>query len=251
VPVVISNEARDAVNPLKDMTAAILAGGLGSRLQPVVSDRPKALAEIRGRPFLMYLFDQLIAAGVGDAVLCTGYLGDHIDRMFGKSYGTLRLVYSHEPEPLGTAGALRLALPLLNSDSVLVMNGDSYCQANLQKFALWHDRCRANASLLLTEVSDTRRFGRVQVGADGTVTAFEEKSKEDGPGWINSGVYLLARPILTEVPVARPVSLEREILPGWIGRGLYGFCNKARFVDIGNPESYAQAQFFFGTGLEG
>ncbi|MGB7948649.1 MAG: sugar phosphate nucleotidyltransferase, partial [Candidatus Binatia bacterium] len=212
---------------------------------------PKALAEIRGRPFLTYLFDQLIAAGVRDTVLCTGYLGDQINRMFGKSYATLRLIYSQEPAPLDTAGALRLALPLLNSDSVLVMNGDSYCQANLQEFRVWHDRCRAKASLLLTEVSDTRRFGRVQVGADGAVTAFEEKGKENGPGWINAGVYLLARHMLTEVPVARRVSLEREMLPAWIGRGLYGFCNKARFVDIGNPESYAQAQFFFGTGLEG
>jgi NDP-sugar pyrophosphorylase family protein len=233
------------------VTAAILAGGLGSRLQPVVSDRPKALAEIRGRPFLSYLFDQLIAAGVRDAVLCTGYLGEQINRMFGKSYGTLRLMYSRESTPLDTAGALRLALPLLNSDFVLVMNGDSYCEANFQEFRLWHDCCRANGSLLLTEVSDTRRFGRVQVRADGAVTAFEEKGKENGPGWVNSGVYLLARHMLTEVPAARPVSLEREILPGWIGRGLYGFCNRARFVDIGNPESYAQAQLFFGTGLEG
>jgi NDP-sugar pyrophosphorylase family protein len=171
--------------------------------------------------------------------------------MFGKSYETLRLMYSREPAPLDTAGALRLALPLLNSDCVLVMNGDSYCQANFQEFRLWHDRCRAHASLLLTKVSDTRRFGRVQVGADGAVTAFEEKGKKDGPGWINSGVYLLARPMVTEVPVARPVSLEREVLPGWIGRGLYGFCNKARFVDIGNPESYARAQLFFATGLKG
>ena len=241
----------DAVNDLGDVTAAILAGGLGSRLQPVVADRPKAMAEVQGRPFLTYLFDQLIGGGVRDAVLCTGYLGDHIKRSFGESYETLRLTYSREPTALGTAGALRLALPLLNSDPVLVMNGDSYCQADLQRFRIWHDRCCAKASLLLTEVSDTRRFGRVQVDGDGAVSAFSEKGKEDGPGWINAGVYLLDRCVLTEVPMARPVSLEREVLPGWIGRGLYGFCNRARFVDIGNPESYAEAQIFFRAGLEG
>src|SRR3989338_6029269 len=111
---------------LSGVTVAILAGGLGTRLRSVIADRPKVLAEVRGRPFLTYIFDQLIAASIKYAVLCTGYLGEKVCDRFGDSYGSLRLAYSQEPSPRGTAGALRLALPLFKSDSVLVMNGDSY-----------------------------------------------------------------------------------------------------------------------------
>jgi NDP-sugar pyrophosphorylase family protein len=129
------------------------------------------------------------------------------------------------------------------------MNGDSYCEANLKKLCVWHGRRRANATLLLTKVSDTQRFGRVLLGADGTVTDFEEKPGENGHGWINAGIYLLNRPLLKEIPANRAVSLEREVFPTWIGRGLCGFPSEARFVDIGTPEAYASAQSFFATGV--
>ena len=231
-----------------ELTTAILAGGLGSRLRTVVAGRPKALAEVGARPFLAYLFDQLVAAGARDVVLCTGYLADSIRSLFGESYGTLCLRYSRESTPLGTAGALRLALPLFKSDPVLVMNGDSYCGANLAKFCLWHAARRSNATLLLTKMSHTERFGQVQVGPDGKVTAFQEKGGGQRPGWINAGIYLITRDWLEEIPRDRAVSLEREVFPTWIGRGLYGFQSEARFVDIGTPESYAGAQSFFDTG---
>src|SRR5215210_9346159 len=102
---------------LGDVTAVILAGGLGTRLRSAVADRPKVMAEIHGRPFLAYLLDQLFAAGVGRVVLCTGYMGEQVSSFFGESYGPLRLTYSRESAPLGTGGALRLALPHLDSDT--------------------------------------------------------------------------------------------------------------------------------------
>jgi len=234
---------------LTAVTAAILAGGLGSRLRPVVSGRPKALANIGERPFLTYLFDQLLAAGAREVVLCTGYLGDQIRMILGESYNTLRLNYSQESTPLGTAGALRLALPLLDSNPVLVMNGDSYCDVNIREFWFWHDGRHSNATLLLTKVFDTERFGQVKVDTDGKVTDFREKGSGQGSGWINAGIYLLNRDLLEEIPVNRAVSLEREIFPSWIGRGLCGFQSEARFIDIGTPEAYAKAQSFFATGL--
>ncbi len=212
------NVRRPAVLELTAVTAAILAGGLGSRLRPAVSGRPKALANIGEKPFLTYLFDQLVAAGAKDVVVCTGYLGDQIQMIFGKSYDRLRLNYSRELTPLGTAGALRLALPLFNSNPVLVMNGDSYCDANLREFWLWHGARHARATLLLSKVLDTDRFGQVQVDRDGKVTDFKEKSSGQGPGWINAGIYLLSRDLLEEIPTNRPVSLEREIFPAWTGR---------------------------------
>lgn len=242
-------EKPGTVPELADVTAAILAGGLGNRLRSVVADRPKVLADIRGRPFLAYLLDQLVAEGIGDVVLCTGYLGDQIEAVFGKSYRSLRLSYSQESVPLGTAGALRLALPLFKSNPVLVMNGDSFCEANLKSFWVWHWTRRANATLLLTKISDTRRYGRVQPGADGTVTYFEEKGSGNEPGWINAGIYLFDPHLLLEIPANGTVSLEREVFPAWVGRGLYGFQTEARFLDIGTPEAYASAELFFAGGM--
>ena len=231
------------------LTAAILVGGLGSRLRPVVSGLPKALANVGERPFLTYLFDQLVAAGAKDVVLCTGYLGDQIRMIFGKSYDTLRLNYSQESTPRGTAGALRLALPLFNSNPVLVMNGDSYCDANIREFWVWHDRRHSNATMLLTKIIDTERFGQVKVDTDGKITDFKEKGSGQGSGWINAGIYLLNRDLLEEIPANRAVSLESEIFPTWVGRDLYGFQSEARFMDIGTPEAYASAQSFFAAGL--
>lgn len=248
-PEMSSPDLRQGAAKLEFTTIAILAGGLGSRLRPAVAGRPKALASVGARPFLVYLFDQLVAAGAKDVVLCTGYLGDPIRIMFGESYGPLHFSYSQESTPLGTAGALRLALPLFKSNPVMVMNGDSYCEASLGEFWLWHASRRSNATLILTKSLDTERFGQVQVAPDGKVTAFKEKGSEESPGWINAGIYLISRDWLEEIPVHRAVSLEREVFPLWIGRGLYGFQTESRFVDIGTPESYASAQSFFATGF--
>lgn len=227
------------------VTAAILAGGLGTRLRSIVADRPKVLAEVRGRPFLAYLLDQVATAGVKTAVLCTGYLGEQVRETFGDTYRSLCLFYSQESSPLGTAGALRLALPLFKSDTVLVMNGDSFCETNLGALWTWHCAREAAATLRLIEVVDTKRYGRVQVDADGRVFGFGEKDGTSAPGWINAGIYLLKRHLLQAIPTSGAVSLEREIFPTWISRGLYGYQSAGRFLDIGTPEAYATTEQFF------
>lgn len=226
---------------LGDVVAAILAGGLGTRLKNVVSDRPKALACVAGRPFLAHQFEQLASAGVRRVVLCTGHRAEQVSSAFGDRYGELRLDYSHERTPLGTGGALRLALPLLASDNVLVLNGDSYCEADLLAFARWHFTRQAGASMLLTHVDDMSRFGRVTFDPEGAIVGFEEKGAHHGAGWINAGVYLIRRSWLYDVAGDRPVSLEREVFPSWIGRGFCGYASEGRFIDIGTPESYAAA----------
>lgn len=229
-----------------DVTAVILAGGLGRRLRPLVADRPKVLAEIRGRPFLAYLLDQLHMAGLSYAVLCTGYMGKMMQETFGDRYRDLRLVYSQETTPLGTGGALRLALPLFKSEQVLVMNGDSFCDAKLDSICEWHLTRRAKATVVLARVSDTGRYGRVHTAADGTILSFAEKSKQSGPGWINAGIYLLARSLLLTIPGNTVVSLEHDVFPNWIDQGFYGYQCQGRFLDIGTPESYRAAEHFFG-----
>lgn len=230
---------------LRDITAVVLAGGLGTRLRPVVADRPKVLAEVNGRPFLDYLLDQLTAAGIRRIVLCTGYMAETVRSLLGTRYGDAELEYSVESELLGTGGALRLALPLLASDPVLVLNGDSYCDVDLRAFAATHDRRGAVASLALAEVTDIRRYGAVDVAADGTITAFEEKGSRSGLGLINAGVYLLELSTIASIAAHEMVSLERDIFPGLIGNGLYGDTRTGRFIDIGVPDDYHAAATFF------
>lgn len=232
------------------MTAVILAGGLGTRLQSVVADRPKVLAEIRGRPFLAYLLDQLAAFDLRRIVLCTGYLGEQVQAAFGDTYRCLRLLYSQELSPLGTAGALRLALPLFESNPVLVMNGDSFCETDLRTFWSRHNRRDADGTLLLAEVRDTKRYGRVDIDNDGRVLHFNEKGGRGGPGWINAGIYLLNHCLLLTIPAGVRASLEREMFPAWIGQGLHGYRSEGRFLDIGTPEAYAMAEQFFASEIQ-
>ena len=232
--------------PLSDIPAAILVGGLGTRLRTVVSDRPKALAQVAGRPFVSYLFDQLVQAGVRRAILCVGHMGAQVQAQFGETYRTLSLSYSVETAPLGTAGALRWAAPLIASPTFLVLNGDSHCEADFNVFWQWHCQKSASISLVLTHVVDTERYGQVQVQPHGSVLGFVEKQTRGGPGWINAGVYLIEQTVLNTIPAGRAVSLEHEVFPIQVGSGLYGWRGGGRFLDIGTPESYETAQTFFG-----
>jgi NDP-sugar pyrophosphorylase family protein len=230
-----------------DLTAVILAGGLGTRLRPVVGDRQKVVAQVRGRPFLTYLFDQLAEYGFSRVVLCIGHEGAAVRTLLGDGYGGLRLVYSQEPRRLGTAGAIRFALPHLRSNTVLVMNGDSFCEADLTAFRDYHERAGAHATLLLTHVPDTGRYGRVTIDGHGRVTGFEEKGQAAGPGWINAGLYVLERAFVAAIPepADREVSLERDVFPRAVGTAFYGFAGGGRFIDIGTPRSYGEAARFF------
>jgi NDP-sugar pyrophosphorylase family protein len=237
---------------LEDVTAAILAGGLGTRLRSRIADRPKVLAPVRGRPYLTYLLDQLAAAGVRHVVLLIGYLADQIRSAFGETYAGLRLTYSQESSPRGTAGALRDALPHLSSPSVLLLNGDSFCAVSLLDFRAFHRRRCADLSLVLTRVEDCSRYGRVGVAPDDRILRFEEKSQAAGAGWVNAGIYLLQRSLIEEIPADAPASLERDLFPIWAaGKRCCGFLSGAPFLDIGTPESYAQAEAFFAPVREG
>ena len=234
-----------AASEISKMTAAILAGGLGTRLRSVVHDHPKTMAPIGGRPFLSFLLDQLVHTGIRRAVLCTGYRAEQIESHFATSYRGLGLSYSREDSQLGTAGGLRLALDKIQSPTVIVMNGDSYCSADLGAFASYHAAHDAPLSLLLAKVEDTSRFGSVQVNPQGTVTRFQEKERSAGAGWINAGVYLVQRTVIDRIEPDVPVSLERQVFPKWIGKGLMGWTGGGSFLDIGTPQSYARAEQFF------
>jgi NDP-sugar pyrophosphorylase family protein len=196
---------------------------------------------------LAYLLDHLARADIPEVVLLTGYQARQVQRTFGNCYGGMRLVYSMETAPLGTAGALRLALPKLTAPVVLLMNGDSFCEVDLVAFWHFHQRLAADLSLVLTKVADTSRFGRVRTTAAGRVQSFDEKTPAAATGWINAGVYFLRRRLIEEIPSGYPVSLERDMMPTWINarRRVFGFPCPGRFLDIGTPQAYAEAATFF------
>jgi NDP-sugar pyrophosphorylase family protein len=230
----------------KDVTAVILAGGLGTRLSSVVSDRPKALAQVNDRPFLGFLLQQL-SVNFSSAVLCTGHLGDQIESAFGSCTHGMRLSYSREPAPLGTGGALRLALPLLETELAFVLNGDSFCTLDYPAFSRFHAEKRADMSLCLTEVADVSRYGAVTLDRSGRIIEFQEKGARAGAGAINAGVYLVSRRLIEAMAPATAVSLEKDVIPAQIGASLYGFTTKGKFIDIGIPSDYEAVQHFFTT----
>lgn len=230
---------------MSSITAAILAGGLGTRLQATVSDRPKVLAMVCGKPFLAYLLDQLAEAGFRHVILMTGHRGDQVRNVFGTRYRRIRLDYSLEESPLGTAGAVRLALPLVTSDPVLVMNGDSICAVDLGRFQAFHRQQVVDASMVLCRARDSSRFGKVEIAADSRVVRYLEK-QNSGECWINAGIYLFRRGLMEEIPIGESISLERQMFPTWAQAGrMAGFTGGGAFLDIGTPESYATADEFF------
>ena len=155
--------------------ALVLAGGLGTRLREAVADRPKVLAEVCGRPFLFHLLEGLEAAGVRTVVLCTSFMAQTVRAAVGERFGSMTVRYSVEETPLGTGGAVRLALGQVDGARMLVTNGDSLFRTDLRRFWSWHLARELQASLLLARVDDASRFGRVERNRLGQITRFAEK----------------------------------------------------------------------------
>jgi D-glycero-alpha-D-manno-heptose 1-phosphate guanylyltransferase len=229
----------------KDIPVLILAGGLGTRLERALPNLPKSLAPIGKEPFLNRLLNQIDEAGFKKVILCTGYLGELIQEKFGNSFHGLSLIYSREKQALGTAGALRLAVPLIKSDLCLVMNGDSYIDIDLNDFLEWHLSHRFKGSIVLKKKQKPIRYGTVELNADGIITNFCEKTAAKRPCWINAGVYLFSRTLLKSLRRDENISLERQVVPFWLKHKLGGYRSNAKFIDIGTPESLKTAAKFF------
>jgi len=217
--------------------AMILAGGYGTRLRKVVFDRPKSMAPIAGIPFLEHQLRFLKRQGIQETVLAVSYMADKIKSHFGdgRSLG-IKIAYSEEEMPLGTAGALKHAEQHLDK-SFFVINGDSYAKIDLQDFYNKHLERRSSCTLSVTEVKHTLPYGVVELEGD-KITAFKEKQGGDSE-LINSGVYLFEPDILKRIPQNENVSLEKDIFPRLAAeRILYAYRYNGYFMDIGRPETY-------------
>lgn len=225
---------------LGELDVVVLVGGLGKRLRAAVADKPKPLAEVGGRPFLDLLLDYARGFGLRRFVLCAGYKAEQIAARYE---GDPNLVVSAEPEPLGTAGALKLARPLIRGAEVLVLNGDSICRADLAKFWGFHRKNRGEASVVLAPPEPGADYGVVSVDRDGRVSSFAEKTGAGKGQLINAGIYLFSTAILDAIPSDRPSGLESGLLQSLAAeKRLWGFAVKERVVDIGTPERYEKAR---------
>lgn len=227
--------------------AIVLVGGLGTRLRSVVSDVPKPLAPVAGRPFLAWVLDGLAAQGIRRVILATGYMSGVVEEVVGERWGQVEVVYSVEDEPLGTGGAVRNALARLQGDAVHVANGDTFLRYSLSGLEDAAALAGAFASIALARVDDVSRYGAVETGADGRVVAFREKGRA-GPGLINAGCYFLGRDALHALPSTPVFSLETDFLVPHASQGrLSAYTHTEAFIDIGVPEDFARAQGMFGA----
>lgn len=234
------------------MDVVILCGGKGSRLRPLVSDRPKSMACLRGRPFLEWQLLALQAKGFFHVVLCTGYMKESIRSYFGEGERVgLQISYSEEYEARGTGGALKQAVSHLHADSALVLNGDSWCDVDVHRLVQFHESHEAKGTLTLTTVAQPQRYGQVALGRHGEIERFCEKEETRSCGRINAGIYVLSYELLAAIPSETHVSLEYDVFPNWVGKGLYGYEGAHRFFDIGTPTSYIQAEREFEDVFQG
>ena len=229
------------------MQAVILVGGEGTRLRPLTSTMPKPVVPLVDRPLMVYMLEWLRGHGVDDVIMSCGFLAAGVRDVLGDgSQLGIRLRFVEEPEPRGTAGALKYAEELLD-ERFLMLNGDVLTDLDLSAQLHQHEATGATATLALVPVDDPTSYGLVRLRADHVVAEFLEKPSADtllDTNLISAGAYVLERAVLDLIPPDRKVSIEREVWPALVGEGLYGFDDQqAYWVDIGTPERYLQATF--------
>lgn len=228
-------------------SAIILCGGLGTRLRSAVSDRPKCMALVKGRPFLEYQLKWLKSKGIKRVILAVGFKSEQVVQHFGNgSSHDLTIEYSLEQEPKGTGGATLKAMETYGLEHCLVMNGDSFIDIDIQGLEDFFSFKQAEVCMTCHSVDKADRFGVVEFDAQNRLVAFSEKKQQGSAAWINSGIYMLSRSIFYGFSSDEKFSLEDDILNKRSAQGRYVFqCIGKPFIDIGTPESYQTAMHFF------
>lgn len=220
----------------------ILAGGLGTRLRSAVPDLPKAMAPVAGKPFLSFVIDGLRMQGIRRFIFSLGYRHEAIDNYLQEHFPTLDYSIVVEQEPLGTGGAIRLAMEQAESDHVLVTNGDTLFQAEVKTMEATHLHTCAECTLALKPMQNFDRYGCVEINGNQRVISFREKQFY-AEGLINGGLYLINCKAFLNRSFAEKFSFEKDYLEAFIAeQGFYGIQSDAYFIDIGIPQDFEQAQ---------
>lgn len=232
--------------------AIILAGGFGTRLKSVVADLPKPMAPVNGPPFLNYLLSYLAHYGVKNIIVSTGYGAEQITSYYNElskqaTWDGARIGYSHEAEPLGTGGAIRLAMQQSRQKQVIVLNGDSFFDVDLDAFSMLYKKSHAQHAIALRQEEDTARYGTIDIDSHNRITAFKEKTGNEGSGLINAGIYILNKDLfLNSTKPDINFSVEKDFFEVKLEeQKICGFEFNGYFIDIGIPEDYAKAQHDF------
>lgn len=228
----------------KNTDVIILCGGQGRRLKAVVGDRPKSMAEINRQPFLDILIGHVSGYGFRRFILCAGFGADSIKRYYKNKRSPHEIIVSDEDKPLGTAGAIKNAQRYIRSNFFLVMNGDSFCAFDLSDFFAFHLEKKALLTIGVVESPAAEDCGFVMLDESQRIVCFEEKRKEKR-AFINSGVYLFEREVLSFIPAHTEYSLECEFFPQLVGKEFYGYVTAQELIDIGTPQRYRKAKVFF------
>ena len=229
------------------MQAVILVGGEGTRLRPLTSTIPKPVVALVDRPLMAYMFEWLHGHGVDDVIMSCGFKATKVRDVLGdgSQYG-IRLRFVEEPDPRGTAGALKFAEEFLE-ERFLMLNGDVLTDLDLSAQIAQHEATGATGTLALVPVPDPSSYGLVRLREDDAVEEFLEKPSPDAvldTNLISAGAYVLERSVLDLIAPDRNVSIEREIWPALVDQGLYGYVDDdAYWIDVGTPERYLQATF--------
>ena len=230
------------------MQAVILSGGQGTRLRPLTSTTPKPAVPMVNRPMIWYMVDWLARHGVDDVVMSLGFLADGLRSALEENpVDGVTIRYVEEPEPLGTAGAVRYTADHLDGgldERFLVLNGDVLTDFDISAELAQHERTGARATLALVPVEDPSAYGLVLTDDEQRVEAFLEKPKrEDAPPdpRINAGAYVLEHDVLDLIPPGQNTSFENDVFPKLVGNGIYGFDADGYWLDLGTPERYREA----------
>lgn len=228
----------------------ILCGGLGRRLRPVLSDRPKSLANINNRPFLDILVNYVARYGFHRFVLCAGYKSSPIREYF-ENREQFRIVFSEEKEPLGTGGALKNCEPYLESDLSLVLNGDSLCLLDLTSLLNFHVKQDGIASVTVVYAEERKDGGFIEIDERNRVISFNEKRYNGRTPYLNAGIYVFDRKVLNFIPPRHACSLENEVFPSLLDSGVYGYVTAEALYDIGTPERLESFRYVYNHYLQG
>ena len=221
--------------------AVILAGGFGTRLSHVVSNVPKPMAPVSGKPFLCYLMDRLVEADVERIVLATGYKHEVIESYFGHSYRGVEVIYSREDTPLFTGGAIVQAARLLRTDNFVVLNGDTLYDIDFNELTTEHEIKDASITIALRAVTDTSRYGAVECAEDERIIAFQEKEASAGAGVINGGIYVINRSWLLSQDLPTKFSFEKELLQARAGKEEFYGANRDGVLNVQIKGDYVRS----------
>lgn len=221
--------------------AVILAGGLGTRLKGVITDIPKPMAPIAGKPFLEYILSFLLQQNFSRVVLSVGYKNETIKNYFGDNFKGLEIDYAVENEPLGTGGAIKLALERVKAGEVFILNGDTFLNANLENFSRFCREEKYDVGIVVKKMHNFDRYGTVSLDS-GRVVQFNEKKPVE-QGYINCGLYFLNKKIIEQFQFPDKFSFETEFLEKYTSQLKFGaYISNRYFIDIGIPEDYQKAQ---------